>query len=635
MNFKNAPRRALAEPVLSGSAEAPRDALERYSKRFGPGDMDGAGAQNLLGRPSSEKVVTLVRETAQNSWDALDGDSAEFEMRLRQATPAMLSALRQRIFADLPPRGALPLNDVLAREELWVLEISDRGTRGLEGPTRNDIRVAEGIRTGYADFVLTLGAPRDVERGGGTYGFGKTIAYTASEAATILIWSRARSEKGSVVERLIASAIGRSYMDGERKHTGRHWWGLVSEGHVDPVVGSEARGLADQIFVRGFEGDARGTSLLVISPEFGEVEEEGAVRPRTPREYAQALSDAAMANLWPKLVHDPGRPSMSVKVFFEDEDLSPGPVEHDPLLSHFAKSLSIVRALQRGEEPPLSIMSEHWPIIDGRRGPDRPIGHLAVTRDPETAEILERLKQLVPGEEAQKGRHLSLMRHPELVVKYRPGRESAQEGYGWAAVFKPVEEMDDAFADAEPPAHDDWLPEAVRDPRHKSPVNIALTKTKKSLDEWANPRVKHQGTTVTGRSAAALADALGSLMAGLPGTGPSTTGGKAKSGASRSSGKATIVSSRQLPHRQEGFTQWDLAVALVAKNPQTVRARVGIATAGEPERDADVCAVEAWDEEDFVPSSEAETTMEPGQISRLSVRVVEGAALDVRLEVIK
>ena len=618
---------------MSGDAPAQGRRLERFSKPFGPGDMDGSGSKALLGRPSLEQSAVLVRETAQNSWDARVSKLVRFEVRLSRATPEVRRVLRRVVFADSASPQSLPLSSVMDEQDLWLLEILDRGTRGLEGPTRNDLVSAPGVRTDYADFVLTLGAPRDKELGGGTYGFGKTISYTCTKSATLVIWTRCR-EQGEYQHRLIASAFGTGYSESGVKYTGRHWWGRVHGQRVEPVVGQEARGLGEDLYTKGFDGDETGTSLLLIAPDFGEISDSTGVRSRTPREYAQALSDAAMTNLWPKLVGEDDRDSMEIKVFFEEEDLSPGRVDEDPVLGAFATSLRIVRSIQGGVEPFVGAFSEHWEIVDGR-GRGKLLGHCAATRYLMTPEVLERLKRLFPDDEAPEGRHLCLMRHDaELVVRYREGRGSAQKEYGWAGVFKPIAPMDDAFADAEPPSHDDWLPQSVRDPKHKSPVNIALNQTKKKLDDWASPRLKVEPNPDLGMGAAALAEALGDLMSGIPGGTPVKKSSRVKGRtAPAKKHKATIGRALQAPHSIDGFVQWEVEVTVEGNAPMQVKVRPAIATAAGPEANPELCEVVGWRGPDGQTISSNDTAeLCPGELSTVLVKAPAGLALDVRLQ---
>ena len=201
-----------------------------FPKQFSPGDIDGVGAKRLLGTPNIDPAWVLVREMGQNSWDAR-GNIAKH--RLHPESPAAHGArdgdLRKRIFTGDPPKTGLA--ELLRHDEIWALEVSDRGTVGLGGPIRNDLAVDSGMGTDFIDLVFNIGAPRDAYLGGGTYGFGKTISYVASSVGTILIWSRCEGSSG-LEHRLIGSAIGdgfntersalhRAALVGERDRLGR------------------------------------------------------------------------------------------------------------------------------------------------------------------------------------------------------------------------------------------------------------------------------------------------------------------------------------------------------------------------------------------------------------------------------
>lgn len=603
--------------------------LDRFSPPFVPGAMSGSGSQNLLGRPAASKEVTLVRETAQNSWDAMDPDirHVEFEMHVRSATPEMLEVLRESVFADPGSAESLGLAEALDRPELWVLEISDRGTVGLGGPTRNDV-VEAGSNTNYADFVLTVGAPRDVHLGGGTYGFGKSISYAASESSTVVIWTSCDVE-GHLEQRLIASAMGRGFSEDGVKHTGRHWWGRAREQHVEPLVGDDAEAVGTILFAKGFESGVRGTSLLVIAPEMGESPSGGQ---STPREYAERLSQAAADNLWPKLVHDGDRSQMTISVLFEGEDLSPQPVELDPVLQHYATSLNLVRAMQRGENPS-SLMSETWVVEDGRS--HRVVGHMAATRYLETEEVRARHESLYPGDGSGRGHHLCLMRHQaELVVQYQAHKPGSVEDYSWAAVFKPVAATDDAFADSEPPSHDAWSHAGLSNADHKAVVRLALNKTRQLLDAWSRPSNLPPRAVAGNQSPAALADHLGALVVGGQGGAPrkrAGTGGK-RGKRKAQPGRVRVVSHVAAPHQSPDFSQWELEVVLEGDQPARVEARPAIHTLDTSENDSDLCATEGWLIDGALHRGSV-ATLVPGKPARVFLRVASGLAIDAKWKV--
>src|SRR5690606_15071514 len=115
-----------------------------------------------------------------------------------------------------------------------------------------------------------------------------------------------------------------------------------------------------------------------------------------------------------------------------------------------------------------------------------------------------------------------LMRHDaELVVKYLEGPILESDGFQWAGAFKPVRDVDNSFADAEPPAHDDWIPAAISDKVRRRDVNVGLREIKKQVQEFLAPTSAGEAKSTSGRSVAALADDLGGLVTGMKGSAPS------------------------------------------------------------------------------------------------------------------
>ena len=136
------------------------------------------------------------------------------------------------------------------------------------------------------------------------------------------------------------------------------------------------------------------------------------------------------------------------------------------------------------------------------------LGHLALTRYPR------------PPRAESSAHSIALMRQAELVVKYYERRELDVEGLQWAGVFKPVMDVDDSFAMAEPPAHDDWVPNTMGDPDRKREVNVALKRIKEAADTYLMPRSANQPQSDTPPvTAVHVADMLADLLSGLEGTG--------------------------------------------------------------------------------------------------------------------
>ena len=202
------------------------------SQTFPPEGASAAeGVRNQLGRPELDLLTILVREAAQNSWDArrTDVPSVDFRLSIGAVSAAHLATWRDLLLRNAPLDGDLPLRRILRKSDIRTLSVSDRGTSGLGGPTRAD--VLHGDNHDFISFVRNIGEPRDKEFGGGTYGFGKGIFYLLSTAGTVLLHTRCDDGNGRLQTRLIGCALWKSYVgkDGtaDRRYTGRHWWGDV------------------------------------------------------------------------------------------------------------------------------------------------------------------------------------------------------------------------------------------------------------------------------------------------------------------------------------------------------------------------------------------------------------------------
>lgn len=445
------------------------DQLDWFPKQFGPGDLDGLGAQRLLGSPNLSPADVLVRETAQNSWDAGFQAITEFCINSRVLDGSTLATLREKVLVGGAP---VPnLSSLLESDTVRALEISDRGTVGLNGPIRNDRAVDPGVDTNFIDLIFNIGAPKDVHLGGGTYGFGKTVAYTTSGVGTVVYWTRCEGEHG-LEDRLIASALGDGYDSNGKRYTGRHWWGrtIAGENRIEPATGAVAEKLGRSIFAKPFRARETGTSILILAPAIGE-----------DVDYVQLLGDAIVRNLWPKLLSDQsGRRVMRIELQSDGRTQDLPQVESHAKFGGFAACLSAVRATQaRGRDQEVRT---DWPFpvrVHEVRSlkPNKLLGHLALTRYPVQK----------TGAAAPVGSVALMRNRAELVVKYLERSQIGVDGFQWSGVFKPVEETDDSFADAEPPAHDDWVIASVKDARRKRDVNISLREIKRYVDEFLAP----------------------------------------------------------------------------------------------------------------------------------------------------
>ena len=473
--------------------------LQWFPKPFGAGDTDGAGSRRVLGQPEVDPPHLLVREMAQNSWDArLTGVIPSFDMRFRILDDTVRDVLKWNVFGAKWSDN-LGLAEALADSGLCAVEVSDRGTKGLGGPIRNDIDPAPGEPTDYAAFVLTIGAPPEHTYGGGTYGFGKTAAYLASECSTIVIWSRAKGGDGSLNERFIASAMGSRFTADGQRYTGRQWWGIranVPETNavfrVEPAIGEDARKLGEALFESSFEGDETGTSILILQPK--------------GHEHADALMEswaqAIARNLWPKLDSTQAdERRMNLRLMRDGVETQLASRATSTALDAATRCLGVLR--QAHAKPfvndPLVRLEEIW---CGK--PRQLLGHLALTK------FLRSSTE--DGDHAVDS--VTYMRNAaELVVRDEYIGPTTDGLTRWVGVFKPNPELDAIFAAAEPPAHDSWNPNGLDDKNHRTFVKLALQRTREAANSYRNPvqvDIDAKGSSSTGKLSAALAGLVGS-----------------------------------------------------------------------------------------------------------------------------
>jgi len=495
--------------------------MDLWSEPFAPaGGIGAKGIKDALGRPSLELSTLLMRETIQNSWDAKDPHAAGpllFGVHLLQLSQESVTLLRRLMFHELRPVPSL--RRVLDSGEVWGLFIYDRGTIGLAGPTWADV-AGKGPQN-FINFVRNVGQGAAEGSGtAGTYGYGKSVLYRASDASTIIVHSRCR--QGMKTEsRLIAAALGDPFDSGGKRYTGRHWWGLLDKKRgVDPLRGPIADRWADELEMPSHDGNALGTTILVLAPTLGD----------PSRALVESMASSAAWHCWPKMVRLGKGPDMAFKFTFQDEDVAVPDPNTDRELKRYVAALKDALAARRGNP---SASAEVFRIESYR--PIKSLGTLAIRKYAALALDDEAGVRPYHGP----SRHVALMRHPKLVVKYLEGPVSPVPGTAWAGIFISDDdsEVERAFAASEPPSHDDWsyatLPPKSRD---RSYVRVALNRITEVLaglfklgplapDPNGAPPLAH------------LADALGGLIAYESGTGTTSIGAPHGSGGGLSPGQ--------------------------------------------------------------------------------------------------
>ena len=490
--------------------------LALHSEPYGTTGNIGSNVRRLLGTPSLEPLQTLVRESVQNIADAARlGVRARILFRIRTLRDAERMVMTEHVLTRLPreegSRGKLQA--FLACKEPVVMEICDFGTVGLGGPTRADRLPHGGERTDFVDFIRNVGSPRDVEHGGGTYGFGKIALYQASRCSTILVDSQVAGG-GEGARRFIGSHVGKSFAANSngtlRPYTGRHWWGVPASDDgstfVEPLLDTPAQELAATLGLPARRTSESGTSIMILDFDLQGV---------TAETTGWTVVETLLWNFWPRMLRStPDERRFDCRVEVEGRSLAIPEPEQTAPLHLFAKAMDEARQnigeTLRSQRPKKDLGT--LTIEKGLHAPRGRLGTLSKSALPVSC------------------RHIALMRPVELVVKYLEGEPLPDDRVEWAGVFlvSSETEVERAFAMAEPPAHDTWEPSNLPKGPAKTFVNVALRDLYRRANEMgqtrpATPEVGHMGPPL-----ARSAGLMGRLLSGTIGDGgrnePTTNG---------------------------------------------------------------------------------------------------------------
>lgn len=461
--------------------------LTLHAERFtATGNIAAEGMRNQLGRPRLDRLAVLVREAAQNAWDAKreDSDQVTFGIACDQLDGDQLQTLRHDVFEELPDDPGRVLAELLdgatpptGENPLSVLTIYDRGTTGLGGPTRADAPSTPDESRDFIDFLRNVGQPPDKVRGGGTFGYGKAALYLSSMVHTILVHTHCQV-RGRVESRFMVSALTEHYYRRSRGYTGRHWWGRkADDGVVDPVLGREADRLAARLGMPVLEPDELGTTITLLAPRLGD---------RDGMQAMKYLQAQMLWNFWPKMIawdHEP-EPRMVFQTSLNGVAIPvPAPASVPPLAG-FVDALQTVRRAEaagssRGASKVMTILC-HRPkqklgLLNLRRVVRKPRPEIDYGEDTELPEFVERCH------------HVALLRRAELVVAYHPGPILPNDYVEYAGVFLADDEMDRAYAASEPPTHDEWRPENLADHRARTLVRTTFRRIDAATKDLVSP----------------------------------------------------------------------------------------------------------------------------------------------------
>ncbi|MEU4155932.1 hypothetical protein [Actinoplanes sp. NPDC026670] len=469
-----------------------------FSQPFRPdGGITAEGLRNQLGRPALSVLTVLVRESAQNSWDAKTSADVDYSLDLTTVSPAHRQAWAELLLPGAPRECAAgrAVPDLLRSQSIRYLAVSDRGTIGLGGPTRSDVH-AEPNQRAWLSFVLNSGEKQDVDGGGGTYGYGKGAFFLASRVSTILIYTRFVAE-GRLHSRLIGSALLTSTTINDVPYTGRHWWGVPADGYCEPLADAAADNTAASLGLPGFRGNETGTTVVVLDPDLTDpsVEDRSEM---SVEEAGRFIADAAGWNLWPLTIE--GRAHrLNISVSAHGVRVEVPSEQNDAVLANFAAAYRLAAAESepniRCGNPKKGLGRFAYVDTFGAKATAAAAAELGLSGSPH---------------------HVCCMRSPDLVVQYLEQPAKAHPEVGYAAVFKVEEDLDATFAKSEPPTHDAWV-DAQLSGREATFVRVYRRRLNENCAAVVGPKAKE--ARVAQVPVGPVAQRLGFLLSAVGGSG--------------------------------------------------------------------------------------------------------------------
>ena len=427
------------------------------------GATGGAFTNTLLGT-GMEPAARLAREAIQNSVDArenggkvrvefhrialLGKQKADFVSAM-SLSPALLNHQKKLKL----PRGACldTLSD--GKKPLTLLYIEDYGTFGLHGnPTKS--------KSHFFRLLLSLGddaKASEAEGSGGSYGFGKSVYSSNSRIHTIVAYSVFDSTLSGLKEKNHARLMGCSYFNQHDingvEYSGRAWFGRPKKNGTEPLLDSEAHGLAERLGFRKRSKDDRGTSLLIIDCDVD----------------CDTLRESIEEWWWPRLLDD--ELGLDVALFEQGKPLQPPRPRKRRDLRPFIEcfDLAIGRSMPVGPHQKTGPFNKLY---------DKALGNYAFTVvENDTGD--ERVQEKV-------GR-VALIRMHRMVIEYMAVGGTMPLPCVGTFVADPG--IDHALKFSEPATHDEWDEKSSRlselAPEDREVVRSVLQRVKTGLRSFA------------------------------------------------------------------------------------------------------------------------------------------------------
>jgi len=475
--------------------------LDLYSEPFSKnGNLAGEGFRRLLGRPNLNLLQTLLRESLQNVIDAtLPGKPPEARIRLRKLAETERATLRTKVFAQTPAAASSSelLRTSLDKKELWVLEIADFGTTGLSGPIEADVPPTGDERANFVNFLKNVGAARDSNQGGGTYGYGKSSLYVMSTCSLILVDSQT-FDQGQPARRLMACHLGEAFDSKQgtstaRRFTGRHWWGVTeTSDSVAPAIGDGAAEISRALGLYQRSEADTGTSIVIFDPELDLT---------LVNQLGSELVTCILLNFWPRMAQTtPTSRRLSISIEIDGQTVEVPRPEAFPPLDLYCRALADIHS-----------NADSLKKIRSQR-PSKDLGYLAFA--PGVTAPRHPLCSASGGEVLAGSSHIAIMRPVELVVRYIRGVAYPDSSYEWAGVFvcSDEPEVEEAFSQAEPPTHDDWVPDNLPKGKQQTMVRVGMRELRSHAEKFVPTKSLSRAADSDVPSLAATAGQMGRFL---------------------------------------------------------------------------------------------------------------------------
>lgn len=420
----------------------------------------------------------LLREAVQNSYDAKKEQDkpVQFFLNGKHLSATQASYLADFLYCS-NGQASSKLSSAI-KENLFCLEVADKGTVGLQGPCQQyDSEGNELIADSYnyRDFVLMMGGGKDGDLGG-IFGIGKASFFLVSSLYAVIIYSRTMY-RGKPETRLII----RFFQDDSSGEMKKYWVGDNNEHKSKkerspyPFINQKADSFAQNIGMMKYGEQEFGTSVLILGCLLEDDSEDGN---SNSSEYV--LSNYIPRKIphwfWPKMITKDNSKKIEFYITLDGDSI---PLLHptEAFSPYFYYNFIYNDWLEKEN------------FEEGRiecKNPKATLGYVTTKKIPATL-VNANIRELI-GE----GNNVCLayMRNVELIVKYEqyylPGLNDDvlfamfhTDPIGHA-IDEPVGTVELAFRNSENQTHDKWSENQVQG-RQRTYIRVGLKRIKEYI----------------------------------------------------------------------------------------------------------------------------------------------------------